>query len=51
MAGWSISLKFERVIANEYRKIFTITKNSCVKHENLRVNATKFVACVAIFVF
>ena len=31
-ADRSISLKFERMIANEYRKIFTITKNSCVKH-------------------
>ena len=28
----SITLKFERMIANEYRKIFTITENSCVKH-------------------
>ena len=33
-ADWSISLKFERMIANELRKISTITKNSCVKHEN-----------------
>ena len=31
-ADRSISLKFERMIANEYRKISTITKNSCVKH-------------------
>ena len=33
-ADRSISLKFERMIANELRKIFTITKNYCVKHEN-----------------
>ena len=33
-ADWSISLKFKGIIANELRKIFTITKNSCVKHEN-----------------
>ena len=33
-ADWSISRKFERMIANEYRNIFTITKDSCVKHEN-----------------
>ena len=31
-ADRSISLKFERMIANKYRKIFTITKNSCVQH-------------------
>ena len=31
-ADRSISLKFESMIANEYRKIFTITINSCVKH-------------------
>ena len=31
-ADRSISLKFERMIANEYRKILTITKNFCVKH-------------------
>ena len=29
----SISLKFKRMFANEYRKIFAVTKNSCVKHE------------------
>ena len=33
-ADQSISLKFVRMVANEYRKIFTITKNSCFKHEN-----------------
>ena len=31
-ADRSLSQKFERMIANKYRKIFTITKNSCVEH-------------------